>query len=38
MVQEAMLYVDKTPDMVTKLQLIDTLRLVTEGKVHHRLS
>ncbi|KAJ3295369.1 26S proteasome non-ATPase regulatory subunit 12 [Borealophlyctis nickersoniae] len=33
MVQEAMTYIDKTPDMKTKLELIDTLRTVTEGKI-----
>ncbi|ORY01231.1 PCI-domain-containing protein [Basidiobolus meristosporus CBS 931.73] len=34
MVQEAMSYLDKTPDMPTKLELIDTLRNVTEGKIY----
>ena len=33
MVQEAMTYIDNTPDLKTKLELIDTLRTVTEGKV-----
>lgn len=33
MVQEACTYVDKTPNMETKLKLIDTLRTVTAGKV-----
>lgn len=33
MVQEAYSYLDATPDMATKLELIDTLRTVTEGKV-----
>jgi len=33
MVQEAMTYIDKTPNMETKLSLIDTLLQVTEGKV-----
>lgn len=33
MVQEAMSYLDSTPDMETKLELIDTLRTVTDGKV-----
>lgn len=33
MVQEAYSYLDSTPDMATKLELIDTLRTVTEGKV-----
>ena len=33
MVQETMTYLDHTPDMDTKLELIDTLRTVTEGKV-----
>jgi 26S proteasome regulatory subunit N5 len=34
MVQKAMEYLDKTPSMETKLELIDTLRDVTAGKVH----
>ncbi|KAF9912767.1 26S proteasome non-ATPase regulatory subunit 12 [Lobosporangium transversale] len=34
MVQEAMECLDKTPDMKTKLELIDTLRTVTDGKVY----
>jgi 26S proteasome regulatory subunit N5 len=33
MVQEAISYLEETPDMKTKLDLIDTLRTVTEGKV-----
>ncbi|KAI8816241.1 uncharacterized protein EV422DRAFT_299764 [Fimicolochytrium jonesii] len=33
MIQEATTYVDKTPDMPTKLELIETLRTVTEGKI-----
>jgi 26S proteasome regulatory subunit N5 len=33
MVQKAMSYLDETPDMETKLQLINTLRQVTEGKI-----
>jgi 26S proteasome regulatory subunit N5 len=33
MVQEAMSHLDDTPDMETKLELIDTLRTVTEGKI-----
>ena len=33
MVQETMAYIDSTPDIKTKLELIDTLRTVTEGKV-----
>jgi hypothetical protein len=32
MVQEAVTLVDKTPNMAIKLELIDTLRTVTEGK------
>ncbi|KAI9249957.1 PCI domain-containing protein [Helicostylum pulchrum] len=34
MVQEAMTYLDSTPDMETKLELIDTLRTVTDGKIY----
>ncbi|CAO3592996.1 unnamed protein product [Absidia cylindrospora] len=34
MVQEAMEYLDSTPDMDTKLELIDTLRTVTDGKIY----
>ncbi|KAG0255912.1 26S proteasome non-ATPase regulatory subunit 12 [Actinomortierella ambigua] len=34
MVQESMDCLDKTPDMKTKLELIDTLRTVTDGKVY----
>lgn len=33
MVQEAMSYLDQTPNKETKMQLLDTLRTVTEGKV-----
>ncbi|KAJ3022751.1 26S proteasome non-ATPase regulatory subunit 12 [Thoreauomyces humboldtii] len=33
MIQEAMTYIDKAPDMATKLELIETLRSVTEGKI-----
>lgn len=33
MVEECCKYVDQTPDLETKLKLIDTLRTVTEGKV-----
>mmetsp|Transcript_25895 Transcript_25895/g.42541 ORF Transcript_25895/g.42541 Transcript_25895/m.42541 type:complete len:443 (+) Transcript_25895:30-1358(+) len=33
-VQEAMTYLDKTPDHETKLQLIDTLRTITAGKIY----
>lgn len=35
MVQQAMTFMDQTPDLKTKLELIDTLRTVTEGKVGH---
>ena len=34
MVQECCTYVDQTPDKETKIQLIDTLRQVTEGKIY----
>ncbi|KAJ1723478.1 proteasome regulatory particle subunit [Coemansia erecta] len=34
MVQRAMTYVDKTPDEATRVQLIEALRTVTEGKIH----
>ena len=34
MVQECCTYVEKTPDLETKLKLIDTLRTVTEGKIY----
>ncbi|XP_033630522.1 26S proteasome non-ATPase regulatory subunit 12-like [Asterias rubens] len=34
MVQEACSYLEKTPDMETKLKLIDTLRTVTAGKIY----
>ena len=33
MVEECCKFVDQTPDKETKLKLIDTLRMVTEGKV-----
>jgi 26S proteasome regulatory subunit N5 len=35
MVQVVMSFLDDTPDMETKLRLIETLRIVTEGKVSH---
>lgn len=35
MVEECCKYVEQTPDLETKLKLIDTLRTVTEGKVNH---
>nr|CAB3265238.1 26S proteasome non-ATPase regulatory subunit 12-like [Phallusia mammillata] len=34
MVQECCTYVEKTPDLETKLKLIDCLRTVTEGKIY----
>lgn len=34
MIQEAYTYVDQTPDMETKLKLIDTLRTITAGKIY----
>ncbi|KAI9504421.1 PCI domain-containing protein [Coemansia spiralis] len=34
MVQKAMEYVDKTPDEQTTIELIESLRTVTEGKIH----
>jgi 26S proteasome regulatory subunit N5 len=34
MVQEAMTFLEKTPDKTTKLALIDTIRTVTEGKIY----
>lgn len=34
MIQEACTYVDKTPNLDTKLKLIDTLRTVTAGKIY----
>ncbi|KAJ1747381.1 proteasome regulatory particle subunit, partial [Coemansia sp. RSA 1591] len=34
MVQRAMTYVDKTPDEQSRIELIDALRTVTEGKIH----
>lgn len=33
MVQTVMGFLDETPDMETKLSVIETLRTVTEGKV-----
>lgn len=35
MVQVVMSFLDDTPDLETKLRLIETLRTVTEGKVGH---
>ena len=37
MVQEAMTYVDKAPDYDKKMELIHTLRAVTDGKIHVEL-
>jgi len=37
MVQEAMKYVDEAPDYDKKMELIHTLRAVTEGKIHVEL-
>ena len=34
MIQEAVTFVEETPDMPTKLELINTLRNVTEGKIY----
>ncbi|KAJ2716911.1 proteasome regulatory particle subunit [Coemansia spiralis] len=34
MVQKAMTFVDKTPDEATRVELVEALRTVTEGKVH----
>ncbi|KAI8139647.1 PCI domain-containing protein [Fennellomyces sp. T-0311] len=34
MIQEAFSYLDNTPNMEVKLELIDTLRTVTEGKIY----
>lgn len=34
MVQHCLLYLTVLPDLETKLRLIDTLRLVTEGKIY----
>ncbi|KAL3272938.1 hypothetical protein HHI36_014396 [Cryptolaemus montrouzieri] len=34
MVQECCSYVDQTPNLETKIKLIDTLRQVTEGKIY----
>ncbi|EDO29191.1 predicted protein [Nematostella vectensis] len=34
MIQESYMYIDQTPDMETKLKLIDTLRTVTAGKIY----
>ena len=33
MIQEAYTYVEQTPNLETKLKLIDTLRTITAGKV-----
>ena len=33
MIQEAMTALDQTPDKPSKLELLDTLRTVTDGKV-----
>ena len=38
MVQEAFELVEKTPDLDTKLKLIETLRNVTAGKVRRSVS
>ena len=38
MIQEAFAYVEQTPDLETKLKLIDTLRTVTAGKVRPALT
>jgi 26S proteasome regulatory subunit N5 len=35
MVQVVMSFLDDTPDMETKLRVIETLRTVTEGKVSY---
>lgn len=37
MIQESMECLEKTPDMKTKLELIDTLRTVTDGKVAEQI-
>ena len=37
MVQEAMKYVDEAPDYDKKMEIIHTLRAVTEGKIHVEL-
>ncbi|KAG0165407.1 26S proteasome non-ATPase regulatory subunit 12 [Apophysomyces sp. BC1034] len=34
MIQETMTYLDSTPNLETKLELIDTLRTVTDGKIY----
>ena len=34
MVEECCRFVDQTPNLETKLKFIDTLRTVSEGKVH----
>ena len=34
MVEECCKFVDQTPDLQTKLKLIDTLRTISEGKVY----
>lgn len=33
MVQQAMQYIDQTPDVETKIELIKTLNIVSAGKV-----
>ncbi|KAJ1568022.1 26S proteasome non-ATPase regulatory subunit 12 [Cladochytrium tenue] len=33
MIQEVVALVEKTPDMATKLELIDTIRTITDGKI-----
>jgi 26S proteasome regulatory subunit N5 len=33
MMHEAISYIDQTPNKETKLELIETLRMITEGKV-----
>ena len=37
MVEECCKFVEQTPDRETKIKLIDTLRTVSEGKVHKSL-
>ena len=37
MVQQAMQYIDQTPDIDTKIELIKTLNSVSAGKVIHVL-
>ena len=34
MVEQCCRFVEQTPDLAIKLKLIDTLRTVTDGKVH----